>query len=482
MDLNRQINLPKPRQWEPLSAIPILAGLFWLLAGNADHWLFWGFVPGCLMVMSGLALLLMPGDLRITEYMGAGGFLGLLLVLPVLFAGGVVDAMFAALTAAGAYLAAGHLALALEPATDGVPPPLSDLKIDAKAALDEALLAYFVSSASIPDGDGIIRLGEDAQRLERVMTARGWLDKPESLHAAPPVPERVYVQQARLYGYTYDRVNYPSAFVPDPDLPGAEVWSRHAGNNQSVAWVLRHPGPPRPWLLCVHGYRMGEPWLDFMLFSPRWLHEQLGLNLIMPVLPLHGPRRIGMRSGDQYLDGNLLDLLYAQTQALWDLRRALAWVRSQEDNPRIGVLGYSLGGYNAALLAQYEKDLEFVVAGVPPTDMAAAIWRHTPPAHRDYLSAHGLDLARYQALLNPVSPLARPPLPSRDRLYIFAGVADRVVLPQQCLALGRHWQVPIQWYQGSHLSVRREPLARLHIEAAMQRAGWPVSAEFASVH
>jgi len=219
-----------------------------------------------------------------------------------------------------------------------------------------------------------------------------------------------------------------------------------------------------------------------LLFSPRWLHERLGLNVFIPVMPLHGPRRIGMRSGDQFLDGNPLDLLYAETQALWDLRRALAWIRSQEDKPRIGVLGYSLGGYNTALLAQYEGDVEFAIAGIPPTDLAAAIFRHTPPAHRDYLGAHGLNLDRYRRLLQPVSPLAKPPLLDRDRLYIFAGVADRVVLPQQSMDLSRHWQVPIQWYQGSHLSVRRESLVKLHIEAAMQRAGWPVAAEFASAH
>jgi hypothetical protein len=197
----------------------------------------------------------------------------------------------------------------------------------------------------------------------------------------------------------------------------------------------------------------------------------------MPVLPLHGPRRVGLRSGDQYLDGNPFDLLYAQTQALWDLRRAVAWLRSQEDSPRIGVLGYSLGGYNTGLLVQYEKDLDFAIAGIPPTDFAAALWRHIPPAHRDYFEAHGLDIERYRRLLRPVSPLARPALPDRDRLYIFAGAADRVVLPDQAVAMGKHWGVPIQWYQGAHLTFRNERLVRSHIEAAMQRAGWPVSVE-----
>jgi hypothetical protein len=471
------MTLPKPKQWEPLAIIPILAGLYWLVESTGSGWLFWGLVPGALMLMADMALLRMPGDLRITEYMAAGGCLGVLLFLPVWIAGSFGDAILSALAAAATYLTAGHVALAREPATEGAPQADRTLPVAAKAALDEVLLAYFVGTARLPDGDEIVRLGEDAGRLEALMKARGWLEDPAAMHQTPPPPERVYVQQAHLFGRAYERVTYPSAFVPDPEMPGAELWGQHQDNNQAVGWVLRHPGAPRPWLLCIHGYRMGEAWMDLSLFPPRWLHDRLGLNLFMPVLPLHGPRRVGLRSGDQYLDGNPLDLLYAETQALWDLRRAVAWIRAQEEGARIGVLGYSLGGYNAGLLVQYEKNLDFAIAGIPPTDFATALWRHIPPAHRDYFAAHGLNPDRYRLLLRPVSPLARPPLLDRERLYLFAGAADRVVLPDQAIALGAHWQVPIQWYQGAHLTFRSETVVRQHIEAAMQRAGWPVSAE-----
>ncbi|MGH8443153.1 MAG: alpha/beta hydrolase family protein [Nevskiaceae bacterium] len=474
------MTLGKPIQWEPLAAIPILAGLFWLAASAAGGWLFWGVVPGSLMLMSGMALLLLPGDLRITEYMAAGGLLGIAVLLPVTLDGGLGDALLAGLSAAAAFLTSGHVALAREPSLEGAPPAEASWQMDAKTALDEALLAYLVGTARLPGGDEIVRLGKDAQHLDELMKARGWAERPEGLHSAPEAPERVYVQQARVYGWAYERVSYPSGYMPDTELPGAQLLAQHQNNRQAVGWVLRHPGPPRPWLVCLHGYRMGEAWLDFVLFSPRWLHERLGLNVFIPVLPLHGPRRVGLRSGDQYLDGNPLDLLYAQLQAVWDLRRALAWLRSQEERPRIGVMGYSLGGYNAALLAQHDDQLDFVIAGIPPSDLAAAMWRHLPRAHREYFEAHGLDLERYRRILRPVSPLALPPKVAADRLYLFAGTADRLVLPDQSLALAKHWGAPVQWYQGAHLTFRGEGVVRQHIEAAMQRAGWPVSVQIGS--
>lgn len=473
------MNAPIPKRWEPLSALPILAGLYWLLAAHGGHWLLLGLVPGGLMLMSGAALLLMPGDRRIQQYMAAGGFLGALLLPLVWIFGSFGDALASGLLAVASFVVAGRISQERDPPGADVPVPERSAAMDAKVALDEALLAYFVTSARIPSGAGASRLGEAVGQMEQALQVKGWLDQPRQMHVAPVAPERVYVQQARIYGREYERISFPSGFKPDADLPGAAEWGGLTDNAQCTAWVLRHAGPPRPWLVGIHGYRMGEPWLDFSLFPPKWLHDRLGVNVFMPVLPLHGPRRAGMRSGDRYLDGDPLDLLHAQTQALWDLRRSLAWLRSQEDQARIGVLGYSLGGYNAALLAQYDAELEFIVAGIPVADFASALWRQLPPEHLRYYLSIGLTEERYRRILAPVSPLAQAPIVDRDRLYLFAGTGDRVAVPEQALQLARHWDVPVQWFPGAHLTFRGENVVRDHIEAAMQRAGWPISARVA---
>lgn len=461
-----------PRQHDWLSLVPIIAGLYWLSAAPGAGWLICGFLPGALLLGSGVSLLLWPGEAKITYYMALGAVLGVLLTLPAAFAGGLLAALGGLLASIAGFLIAGRISLKYSPRAEGAPRPPAGLKVYAKVALDEALIGYFVAVAKIPSGERAAAMCEEARRLEEVLEKNGWLADPAAFHRAPGAPEDARLQTARWGAHAFQELRFSSGFAAHPELPGGTAWAGHPRNRECRVRVLRHTGAPRPWLLCIHGYRMGWDWLDFRLFPPGLLHQKRGLNLVLPVLPLHGVRRAGSQSGDQYLDGDLLDLLHAQSQALWDLRRTIAWIRAQEPQARIGVLGYSLGGYNTALLAAYEPGLDFAVAGIPVADLATTLWGLVPPPHRSYFALQGLDLARYQRLLSVVSPLARAPLLADERLHIFAGSADRIVPPEQPLLLARHWKRPVHWYPGGHLTFRGEPEMERCIEGAIAGAGW----------
>jgi len=464
---------PAPRHRDPWSLVPIVAGLWWLLAGHGLWWFLWSLPPGCLMLASGVSVLLWAGDGKQTHYMALGAELGVLLALPAALAAPAAAVLAMALSIA-AFLVAGRTALRGFPELEGAPAPPMEAGVYAKAAIDEALLGYFVLSARVPGGEAGARMCESADTLESVLRERGWLERPESFHRTPAAPEDARLNDSRAAGFDYRRLRFASGFVPEPELPGAADWSMYLRNRECRAALLRHDEPGRPWLLCVHGYRMGYPLADFFLFEPKRLHQRYGLNLLLPVLPLHGARRAGWQSGDYYLEGELSGMLHAQTQALWDLRRHIAWIRAQDPDARIGVLGYSLGGYNASLLAAYEPGLDFVIAGIPAVDFAPLLWRHLPDPQRRYFQAHGLDPARYAALLRVVSPLARPPQLPAERLHIFAGSADCVVPPDQPLRLARHWNRPVNWYPGGHLSFRGQGMVQRCIADAMTQAGWRI--------
>jgi dienelactone hydrolase len=188
----------------------------------------------------------------------------------------------------------------------------------------------------------------------------------------------------------------------------------------------------------------------------------------VPVLPLHGPRTKGRRSGDGYLAGEVLDTIHAQAQAMWDLRRMLAWLRA-EGATSIGVYGLSLGGYNAALLAGLEPGLACVVAGIPACDFTRLYFRHGPTVQLLEAALHGIEEHHMDEIMRVISPYSLAPRLPRERRYIFAAIADRLVPADQVRDLWRHWERPrIEWYQGAHITFGRHPQVRALIDDALR--------------
>jgi pimeloyl-ACP methyl ester carboxylesterase len=219
--------------------------------------------------------------------------------------------------------------------------------------------------------------------------------------------------------------------------------------------------------MCIHGYGCGVPRLDHAAFQVAWLHEELGLNVLFPVLPLHGARKKGWQSGEGFFAGDVLDTLHAEAQAIWDMRRLLSWVRAQ-GCPSVGLYGLSLGAYNAALLAALEPNLAGVIAGIPAADFVRLGRLHSSRVAQRAEEA-GLDWRDVYRLYRTISPLALPCRVDRERRYMFAGLADRIVPRDQVRDLWRHWDRPrMIWYEGSHLSFPFEPAVRAFLQESLR--------------
>ncbi|MBV62666.1 MAG: hypothetical protein CMH65_15370 [Nevskiales bacterium] len=461
----------RARQWRAIPAM--LAALIWLvLSLQAALWSAVLLVPVALLLVTGsTSAWLHAGDSRPHQLMAIGSVLGVVL-LP--FAGWALGwwAWLLAGLAVGILLSSGWLATVEQLRPAGVPNPPASIALSAKVALDNALLGYFVGTAQIPGPGNAHRIAREMIDADALMRARGWITNPAQFHRAPPLPSDVSSRQRRVMGQSFVHLRWTSGFQPHAELPAATRYMAHDGPRHMHAWMLQHDDGPRPWLIAIHGYRMGVPGIDLSLFSPQWLHERLGLNVLLPVLPLHGPRRIGRRSGDGYLGGEFLDLVHAQTQALHDLRASVHWLKQVQQAERIAVLGYSLGGYNASLLATYEAELDCVIAGIPLADAADVLWRHFPVLPRRSIEALGVTEAMMRGVMHPLSPLARPSMIRSDRCAVFGAVADQLVPPAQVQRLAAHWGLDAPtWYRGSHLSVRREALARYAVERALLAAG-----------
>lgn len=437
--------------------VPLLAGLYWLWRAP-EHGLL-GFLfsvlPGCLLLASGFAMLCMPGDRRIAQFAALGGVLGVVFALPAFVVVGPGAALLLIAASVAAFVAAGVHSVRLEPHVEDVPQPLFSYRLAAEVAVDEALLATMFVTTVLPRGGEHARIPAELAEARERFEAEGWLEKPAAYHVEPPPLTAPRLTPARTRGIAYEHLSFTSGYEPHAGEPGRERWLARAANRTAHAWVLRHAGPPRPWLVCIHGYQMGMPLIDLLAFQPEILHRHLGINLLVPTLPLHGLRKVGRRSGDGFLSGDPLDSLHAEAQAMWDIRRLLGWLREEQAAPRIGVMGYSLGGYNTALLASLDGDLACAIAGIPLVDFTRAYYRHLPPLHVQHAERFGLEEKHQRDVLRVVSPLALEPLVPRERRWIFGGVADRLVPADQVRDLWRHWEQPrIAWYPGSHMTFR----------------------------
>jgi hypothetical protein len=218
---------------------------------------------------------------------------------------------------------------------------------------------------------------------------------------------------------------------------------------------------------------MGSPLMDLRAFRARRLSRQLGLNLLVPVLPLHGPRqRPGANGGEGFMTIDLIDAVHGFAQAAWDIRSAIRWIRFHEPTAHVGIYGLSLGGYTAALTASLEDDLACVIAGIPATDFVDLYRRHSPLKVRRRALEHGALGPKATAVHRVVSPLVLEPKPDRDRRFLFAGIGDRMSTSRQARRLWEHWGRPkMAWYAGGHVGFFWTGEVSRFVEEALAASG-----------
>ena len=337
--------------------------------------------------------------------------------------------------------------------SDSVPAPHLSLGLAAQVAMDEALLAMAMTPRRFPLPGDYARVSSELAEAESLYTGEGWIAKPDSYHRTPPqlFESDVTTSRGWAMGLGYDRWDWDSGFTPHRGEPGADRWMAFEPNRTASAVIVRHPDGLRPWVIAVHGFCMGFPFMDFRGLEASRIHGELGMNVAMPVLPLHGPRRVTLISGEPLLSFELMNAVHGLTQAIWDIRRLIRLVRD-EGATSISLYGVSLGGYTAALLAGIEDDMDAVIAGIPVSDFPALFHRHSPRHIQARSIEHKIMGGAAENVYRVVSPLRFEAKVPRARRFIFAGYGDRLARPDQAQRLWEHWDKPrISWYSGNHV-------------------------------
>jgi hypothetical protein len=307
---------------------------------------------------------------------------------------------------------------------------------------------------------------ETVATIER-LDSLGWLQDPRPFHPLPPPPADPVLERARWRLTRYERLSFESGYVsPVGAERGDERWN--APPNQTAhALVLRHDDGDHPWVVLQHGYGAGNPTDFFMMMGADHLHRDLGYNVICPIAPYHGPRRVFSRAGMGMTSIDLVRNLHAYGQAVWDTRRCISWAQTQGAST-VACYGVSLGGALAALLAGVDDRVDTAIVGIPALDIASTMRRRASKEQVAEQERIGLFQETLDNIHAPVNPLHVVPHATRERLFIYAALGDRVSTPGDAYRLWQHWDRPrVLWFRGSHIMTPRAGDVKRFIDGAL---------------
>ena len=236
--------------------------------------------------------------------------------------------------------------------------------------------------------------------------------------------------------------DYPP-FVPAV----AERYARTTENHAAGVRLLAS-GEKRPVAILIHGYMAGSYQVEQRLWPMQRLRRS-GYDVALFTLPFHGVRASAARRGAPEFPG--ADPRFSNEgfrQVISDLRNFVYWLREQ-GHPEIGVMGMSLGGYTAALLATVEAGLSFCVPVIPLASLADFAREQGELSRAPEVEAR--EHALLERIYRLVSPLERRPLIAPARTLVVAAKADRITPVAHARKLAAHFGSQLVSWHGGHL-------------------------------
>jgi pimeloyl-ACP methyl ester carboxylesterase len=233
-----------------------------------------------------------------------------------------------------------------------------------------------------------------------------------------------------------------------PFLPELRERYARTTQNHSAAVRLLTAEQKRPVAVLIHGYMTGQYHVEQRLWPlQRFLRS--GYDVALFTLPFHGVRANPLRRGAPEFPG--ADPRFSNEgfrQVIADLRNFVAWLKAQ-GHPEVGVLGMSLGGYTAALLATVETELSFCIPVIPLASLADFAREQGELSSAP--AAEAEEHALLERIYRVVSPIERRPRIAPARTLVVAAKADRITPVAHARKLSVHFGSPLVSWHGGHL-------------------------------
>jgi pimeloyl-ACP methyl ester carboxylesterase len=279
-------------------------------------------------------------------------------------------------------------------------------------------------------------------RRALLVEATRFYEKCERFFAEPPAPKVYEERRGKLEGGEIVDVKWQSGFQP---LWPALRDDYHAcvANRDAHARLYRHHQGPRTTLICIHGYRGGQLWIEERAFVARWLYS-VGLDVALFTLPFHGKRGVDAPTWPSVNVGRTNE---GFAHAIHDLRALVKWLPGP-----VAACGMSLGGYTTALFATVEDKLQFVAPMIPVASFPDLMWQHGKGrADRERAEREGITLQMVRDAMAIHTPVLREPKLPSQRVLVISAEGDRIAPPSHAARLAEHFGAEELRFTGGHL-------------------------------
>jgi pimeloyl-ACP methyl ester carboxylesterase len=278
--------------------------------------------------------------------------------------------------------------------------------------------------------------------------------------AIAPVIKRVrgYGKRGEVLDLTWQSDYQPlwgqPGFMPDVAVTGIDtgrsVRAKYLAEERNLvghARWFRHLDGVRPAVMILHGYLAGELNVEEQVWPTRALFKQ-GYDVIFTVLPFHGARKTRLLAPPRFPASDPRFTIEGFRHLVFD-HVALTDYMLRGRVKSMGLMGMSLGGYGASLLATVDPRWSFVVPVVPlscTAQFALETGRFVGTPEQQALQQQALSNAQ-----RAISPLERPALIDSDRIVIVAGASDHVTGLPHAQRLATHFNSDLITFDGGHL-------------------------------
>jgi dienelactone hydrolase len=250
----------------------------------------------------------------------------------------------------------------------------------------------------------------------------------------------------------------PTVEVWDVTFPSPVVTPFEANNTVHCEYFQPKREGKRPAVIVLH--ILGGDFPLSRLFCNRL--AQQGVAALFVKMPYYGPRRApGVPR--RMISANPDETVEGMTQAVLDIRRAVAWLGAREevDPDQIGVFGISLGGITGALVATAEPRIQNVcllLAGGDISRIKLAELKVRGELPKDFGDPE--TYIKKWAVIDPVTYAEN----ARGKRILLLNADRDEIIPRACTeSLHKAFGEPeIVWYAGGHYSVIRHLFSALN--------------------